>query len=98
MSGCPDNTNANDALPQPVSIVNTSSQLQSPSDNISQLTMPTRSHAPSLTSPLRPIDIGVPPTPPENTLIPVDAGTTPVRRSIRLEDSSDDDESMSHCN
>ena len=72
MSGCPDNTNANDALPQPVSIVNTSSQLQSPSDNISQLTTPTRSHAPSLTSPLRPIDIGVPPTPPENTLIPVD--------------------------
>ena len=73
MSGCPNNTNANDALPQPVSIVDTSSQLQSPSDNISQLTTPTRSHAPSLSSPLRPIDIGVPPTPPENTLIPVDA-------------------------
>ena len=75
MSRCANSTNTNNALPQPVSIVNASIQLNSPSDNISQLTAPTLSHAPSLSSPLRPLEIGVPPTPPENTLLPVDAVT-----------------------
>ena len=68
----PSDSNETTRLPPPVNVVKVNNQVKSPSDTITQLSQASSGARATLSSPLRAADIGVPKTPPQILIAPVD--------------------------